>query len=294
MIVYLALVLLPIGFKLLTDHMNRLSERQKRITFCVMSGTLLFLVIGLRHYSVGSTDSEHYYNHWIKFQPYDFQTFKTELASLSLEKGYLLSVWFFSQIFPDPQFIFILSALFFAVTVMRFIYLYSDHDLISYEAFVCLGLYGFMVQGMRQALAMCFCLYAIQYVYRKKPIHFLIMVLLASQFHQTAIAFVIVYAFRYIKVTNLSALIATVVSLIVLLLSPRIVTAANAIFGRGYDTTVDSGGFVATLVYFIVLFIGGYAILVRKSPDPELPLWVWLSLLGCVIYVDRYFGVRIA
>lgn len=86
----------------------------------------------------------------------------------------------------------------FAVAVL--IYRYSDEAYLSITALVSLGYFTFSLTGLRQAVAIAFALLSYKYLRERKLIPFIILVLLASLFHSSALIFLIAYPLANIRI----------------------------------------------------------------------------------------------
>ena len=110
-----------------------------------------------------------------------------------MEGGYQVVTWILSHIFKDGQWLLFLSGAFMSFSVCRFVNRNCKNPMFALMAFNCLGLFNFMVQGLRQAIAMCICLWAIEYCKKGQLLKFLGTVGAACLFHASAIVFTVVY-----------------------------------------------------------------------------------------------------
>lgn len=269
-----------------------MTDHRARKALIVWFGLFLFVMIAFRIRFLGSPDSAVYYRHWGNVGGLDFSTFKIFAASSRFENGFLYTEWILSHIFPPEQFAFILSALLFTVAVCRFVYRYSPNPALSLVMFVALGEYTFMVQGLRQAIAMSICLMSLEFCRQRKLLKFLIVVLIASLFHQTAIVFAIVY-FMYGFIMNLKMYAAIVaVGIVLFLLSDQIVALTNAVFETDYgDEIFESGGYIAVLTYIIILAVA-LIFAGRGRTDRGYTFFFLLTAMGFAFYIMRYFVMQ--
>lgn len=164
--------------------------KNKKIS--ILTSGLLAVTAGLRFYT------------GYDFKPY--QSFYFDLDSMSnvfdgsidAEPGFLL----LNYIFKSLGFNFYFFTLFFsAITIFllcKFAYRYTPYpSLILVYYFARFFLVRDMGQ-IRSALACIILLYGIPFVTKKKPIHFLLIVFLASLFHVTAWIFIVAYIFNYV------------------------------------------------------------------------------------------------
>lgn len=268
------------------------TNRRARKALLVWFGLLLFVMIALRSRYLGTKDSSIYYDRWGMLGSLDFVGFKNYVAESRTEIGFLYVVWLLSHIFPPGQFIFITSGLLFTVAVCRYVYKYSPNPTLSLVMFVALGEYGFMVQALRQAVAMSICLMSLEFCRQRKLLKFLLVIFIATLFHQTAIVFIIVY-FLYGFTMNIkmyAALSATGVLLIVF--SNQVVRLGNDFFDRNFENAVDSGGFVAVAVYVIILvtavIFAGY-----QKNSKNYTFFFLITAIGFIFYIMRYTGALV-
>ena len=92
----------------------KLNEKKLKIIKLIFIGIVMFLMISLRKYTNGSGDSYVYYQHWKRLSAVDLNQFREFVSNSDMEIGYTAVVFVLSHIFKEPQFIFILSALFFS------------------------------------------------------------------------------------------------------------------------------------------------------------------------------------
>lgn len=293
MLPYLVVAIIPwITEKILISL--RFSDRNKRKKIIIfVTAVFLFVLIGFKSISVGSTDSGNYRDYWNKLKECDYPAFVNFTQNNRIEIGFLFSVWVLSRIFVWDQFIFILSALFYVVSVSVFVYRNCEDVVLSLIMFICLGLLLFFMQGMRQSIAMCILLWAIERIKKRNFILFTLLVVLAFLFHKTAIVFFICYFFYKIKVDQINIFLSVVISVALLIFSNRIISIANYVFDMNYFDAVTSGaGYIALAIY--VLIIGAALIINQNTKKSEYALFFYITLLGGVVYIMRYFGVAIA
>lgn len=288
MALYLALAMFPVLFGFCFPKLST-SKRQK-IVYLIICGLVIWLFMGCRHYLLGSEDTSHYYD---KMQsaiqsPY----WEAFYDPNSYEKGFQYFVFLLSRVFNDPQWLLIVTSLIFVSSICYFTYHNTDELPLALTTYVTLGLMTFHMQGMRQAIAMSICLFAYEQAKRKHLLRFILLVLLAVSFHQTAIVFFVVYFACQLKL-NLKNIVAVLgVSAVAVAFSPFLVDIANRIFEKEYDNTVDSGGFVATAIY-VIIFAVSLLYFYKNKKDERAPL-VYVLIIGMATFVMRYVGVRIA
>ena len=292
---YIFLTCFPVALSVVFNTFKKSiksNDKAKRIYLCIC-GFAMFLLIALRHNSVGSDDSFNYYNNWSYLQSLSFDSMKNYVPGHEMEAGYLYTVWALSKVFVNPQFVFVFSGLFFSIAVCRYIYINSKEPTISLVMFFCLGLYTFMVQGLRQSIAMSICLFAIEYCKEKKPIKFFVLIVIAMLFHKSAIAFAPVYFLSCIKLNAITYIGTFGVGTMLLAFSGPLIRYANIMYGSEYHRVADSGGFVAVAIYVIIL-VAAFILQKTYGNKKHYDLFFLLTFFGATFYSMRYIGGLIA
>jgi len=285
MIMYGILAVWPLFLKLFFQDIEKNPKKKK--AYCVLCAIGLILIVGLRSKYLGSNDTESYYDimkQTIKSKKYDVEMFDEKL-----EQGFTIFVWLLSRVFRKAQWIIVISSAIYISSFTVFVYKRSKNVSMSITMFVCLGILTFCMQGMRQAIAMSICLLAYYFVEKKWLIPFILAVLLAITFHQSAIIFFVVYLFNYFKVKPAHIFIVVFGIISTIFLSDYIVQTANDYFQREYTGTVSSGGFIAVAVYLII--IGFTAFISKKTMRFNVDSRMFCMLLfGFVCFIERYIG----
>jgi transmembrane protein EpsG len=160
---------------------------------------------------------------------------------------------------------FLLALVFLHQTIVR----YSDFPEISYLVFFSSGMIFFYSSGIRQATALSICFFALRYLPDKQFYHFLIVVLLASTFHLTALVFIPFYFLSRIKYQQWLLALGYLASLafiykptlIVQMMSPVIELVYGDRFG-GLISTALAGGVQNTGLGLKLLFLNFLVIMV--------------------------------
>ena len=260
-------------------------ERWKK-AFLITCGIIMFLMIGLRSPDVGSGDTRFYYENWENMSVVSFIELQSILESIDMEQGYMLSVWALSHVFPEPQMLLVITAAFFAFSVCRFVSTNSENPLLSIVIFNCLGLFNFMVQGQRQAIAMCICLFAVEQCKSKHFIRFFLLVVLACLFHASAIVFIVVWFLSLLKLDFNGLLIFGLSISISLFLLPNIFEIMNRFIEDDYTigTEAEQGGFVAILIYIVII---AFAFLYKKGEKSNYSLFLYMTIIGLLAFILR-------
>lgn len=266
------------------------SDKTKK-TYLVACGIILFLMIALRDKGLGSGDSLAYYNNWIKLSGMSFSNLQDFMKLSDMESGYLFTVWCLSRFFPSAQYLFVLTGLLFTTSICITVYRNSEDVMLSMVMCICLGLYTFMIQGLRQGIAMSICLFAIEACKKRNLFRFLILILLAFVFHRTCLVFLPVYFLYGLKFDGKTKIVMPIVAAVLLVISPLIVKYGNAFLDREYLDTVESGAVIAMLTYAIIVAVA-FIFLNEKNTDNNNTFFIFITVLGMSFYAMRYIGAQ--
>ena len=252
--------------------------------------------MGLRWRYTGSPDTDMYCRlieglrvNGLSFRGY-IQSRLAETSILTSEIGFYTFAWVVAKIFYYPQYLILFSAAITTVCVLRFIRLYSKDCEISVTMYICLGLLTFNMNGMRQALAMSICLIAYDFIVKKKPISFVLTILVAMTFHKTAIIFLPFYLIAYVKYNFWHVSIFMGIIALFYSLSNVLVKVFDDAMDKSYaaSESAEGGGVVVVAIYICILLL---AVMYRKSLDSDTARkCFFMTITGFILYCARYFS----
>ena len=295
MIPYVILCLVPVVLGLGYTYYNetyRTEDKFKRLVIFLM-WAMLFLMIALRSRFVGSADSYKYCETFKTLSKVSWAKVSDYSVFTGMEVVFCYATWILAQVFSDPQWLFVATGLLFSLSVCRFIYKHCEDMILAYVMFVTLGLYTFMVQGMRQAIAMSIILFAIDFCARRKFIFFALTVLLASAFHKSAIIFFPVYFIYGLTIRKSTVLLFILGTGVIMACAPLLIQLGNEVFGREYSEVFESGGFIAVAIYALIL-LTTLLFGAQRYQDKDYAFYFFMTFIGAVFYVMRYTGVDVA
>lgn len=274
----MAIYLLTLLFILLLAgvvHPNRNNKRKKK--FIVISFALLILVSGLRKYTVGIDLEFYYYNSFIQYlEGWSWNDYSHSVY----EVGYFLLNIAIGTVTHNPQmFIAITSFIIFGL-MGRFIYKYSENTTLSVFLFITLQFWFMFLNIIRQGLAVAIVLIASEFLINKKLgkiryIFFCLIILLAAQFHNSALVALILLPIYFLKFQKKEVLWSIIAVVSAVILYERIFTIlAGFINHRDYvgayllKGEADSGlsTYVSITIYALV-FLGGILKLVTRRTN---------------------------
>ncbi|WKA50213.1 EpsG family protein [Planococcus liqunii] len=282
MIAYLLLILLWIYFYFIL-RVVKSNDPHKRFYEALLYGFSLFLLMGLRHSTVGSDimqylstyNNSSFYSYYelLKNSEWGFEAFNIILKNFYInEQGYLLITSF-------------LIVLAFSV----FYFKYSKYIFLSFFLHLTIGLFTMSMSGIRQTLAVGIILFAFQYIIKKKFFIFSFLILLAFTFHNSAIVFFPVYFLRNIVINrkNGSVILGIVISTLLFRenLTPLIEFFMPERYTARYDVLSEAYPVNPMIVLIAILIPLVCLILwenVKNLKEKERKIYSLLFLLSCL------------
>ena len=165
----------------------KISESKRNMWIATISFLTLTILLGLRHPSMGvDLGYQSEIGYLASHKVISNMSWKTvlELRSfLNYEKGYVVFCKLIGCISDDAQlFLFVCSAASF-FSIFHIIEKYSPNPTLSVYIYMGVPVFLAHFSALRQILAISLCVYSIKFIENKKPIKFIVTVLIASLFH---------------------------------------------------------------------------------------------------------------
>ena len=266
--------------------------------YILLCGVLMALISGLRSPYVGTTDTYWYTWYYKDLQNYlTFREYYNEHMEgydlLSSEAGFYYTMWLLGHVFKDGQTAIIFSSLVITIATCYFIRHNSVDIPLSLTIYVCLTIFTFNLNGMRQAMAMSICLFAYEFSKERKLIPFVLTVMLAMLFHKTAMCFLPVYILPVLKNSFGNWLFYVFGLVLCLLFVDHIIAGYYELSGEDYsDNSLATGGGL----FVILVYVGGIALTLYKTKilnRQSARIAFMGALAGLVAYLARFIGSAI-
>lgn len=188
--IMLVLCVLP-GFFLPRD------KRAVQAVYCLAAWAVLFCVSAFR-YEV-TYDYAEYANFFNKLLvENDYGVLSADMS----EKGFLFFTRLLTHISFDYQILFIVSALLTVSAIMLYIYRYSALPFVSVGFFLTTGMFFNSMQFIRQYIAAIIIMLALRLIMKKQLLAYIILILLASAFHISALLVLPLYFLQRIRLNT--------------------------------------------------------------------------------------------
>jgi transmembrane protein EpsG len=211
----------------------------------------LVLVSGLRT-NIGDT---FFYRH-----AFEVQDFTWEFVLSEKDIGFGLLQMLLKNLSEDPQILILVTALITNLLIVMVIYKYSRLIELSLFVYITSGLFLVSMNGIRQFLAAAIIFAATKYVMDGSWIKFIVMVLLASTFHQSALILIPIYFLVRRKAWTKSTFTLLVLAMIVVVgynqFSSILFSALeNTQYGHYSEFSEGGASILRVVVYAAPLFI---------------------------------------
>lgn len=247
---------------------NQYSDKQKlklRMLLTVVSIVPMFLLFVLRYKYVGADTVGYVRFFQSEIRGYSFAELLNE-DLMRAEIGYRIYVKIISLFTDNYTVYFLINGIVIFGTLLHFSKKYTDNPFVFFFMFMTLGTYQFVETGLRQALAMMICLWAIDFLKDKKIIRFILVVALASLFHMSAWLFLLLLPLFMIK--RLDWIIVT--HLIMALVFFVGFGAFQDLFNQwlGYDYGIEETG-NGGIFFLFVLVLFAFALFMTYNNPPK-------------------------
>ena len=292
MIYYGIAAIFPLAMWFLNDYLtrgDRLDEQQKRkIKYRLTIAAILpmFLLFVLRYKYVGADTIGYVRFFESEIRRYSWaELFNQEL--MRTEIGYRLYVKLISLLTKNYTVYFLINGLIIFGTLLHFSKKYTENPFVFSFLFMTLGTYNFVETGLRQALAMMLCLWAVDFIQKKKLIPFVLIVLVATSFHKSAMVFLLMYLLAFITKLDWMLIIYALVAAVLFVNFAAFQNFFNELLGYEYGVEETGNGAIFML---LVLVLCAFSILVLYNKTQEMKgkeLMVHFALMSVVFWLLR-------
>lgn len=229
----------------------------------------LFILAAFRDVSIGN-DTSTYFRTFLLAQRSD-SLFAAVQAS-RLEPGYLIINYVLSHLGCSFNIFQVVITLFIYFSLGRAIYHYSENIALSCFLFFASGEFFGTMNTTRMWLAIAILLFSIRFIQERKPLKFIVIVLLAMMFHYTALIFIILYPLCTTKIDSFKSFALIALSVVAGLFAVNILTVItsrlgmyqNYLTGRRADTSGNIAIYTSLITNLLFLGFAAYEKLQQK------------------------------
>lgn len=243
-----------------------LREKGKKNLYVISCLVLLLLTILRSPNDTAWPDTRNYLNTFLRIRNIPWN----KITSMGWEPGIVVLIKLISILGHSEQFYIIVLGVLILIPIFAMLWKSCEFPLLGLTIFYAMG--NLTVTSIyRQWLAIAILTFSLKYVYERKPFKFLLVVLIATLFHRTAIIFVIVYFLYNLKISSNSLVMALIFSSGVYIAGNQIIQFLNR-FARIPLEDSQNGGRTFLLVLWICVLVSYFINRSnRKEKDFVLP-----------------------
>ena len=194
------------GLKTYPENGNVYQQQKARKKYIILIMLLFIIQSGFRHLAVG-TDTFSFYQDFKEIQQMSFTDLVNSFVNFvrtdeGKDPGYKILQYLFATILPSFRLFLLSIAIFIFFALGKLLYRYTNSNkevLVAVALYQCLYYSFLSITGLRQTIATGFLLFAVPYILEKKWGKALLLILIASTQHKSALLFVPFLALPYIK-----------------------------------------------------------------------------------------------
>ncbi len=261
----------------------------------IISFVLFALIAALRNTSVGADTILYNYNYTSIGEK---QSWAYENSRFEIGFFYLCKVLY--VINKDPQTLIFVSSIFINFSFFIFIYKHSNNYFVSSLIYLFGNIYFSNMNIMRQAIAVSILILGYSFLKKKKIISYLIVIGVASLFHDVAWAAIILVLIELLPTKRWNYLLIIFVSLFVFVLYSNFFDLLTSIMGHEeyLDSKYAESNYFGAIFNFVIPLVAVgipvlYSILNNLDIDKEshkyiCTLLVYLCFMGLVIRMNIF------
>ncbi len=246
------------AFELIVYFIYNQAQNEKRRKWLFVLGCLgLWLFVGLRSDYTGP-DTIVYINH---FQNIVNISWDGITHAYSKDIGFYLFLKFIRSITGSTVIFKLVTAFASLIGIFILCWKNTKRPVLALYFYITIGNLFFVLTGIRQAIAMSICMLSIHFIQKRKIIPFVLLVLLAAQFHHSAYIFLPMYFLGTRRVDALNMVVTIGVTAATYFGYESLLTIAEDVLDYNYGVQeLNNGG-----IFFIILLI--ILILVLATKD---------------------------
>lgn len=261
--------------------------------FIIISFLLLFSIMGLRDVDTGGSDSSGANGSYPVIYSRTGQTDWGDLAAEDedFNEGFK---YFMKCVYEltggDYQAFITIISMFAMFAYMRFVKKYSPSPIQSVLCFLGLMYFTFLFDALKQAMAMSVLLFAFDAIIDRKPVKFVLLVLIAMQFHFPALVFLPAYWIGRMKVSKSYFALLAVMLLVTYIFREQILRfMLDAYGGEDIDGSLEGIKFLRNKA-IIMLVIVAAAVILRPPTEGDTVYNACLMFAGVAIVFQTFCG----
>ena len=279
---------LLITLLLLTALLMR-GNQPKNKKYVFVACLLIFAVYGLRNtYWIGVDSRYSYRRAFESISQMSWAQFRS--SGQEYNNAYYYLNWAIAHLGGDYQLFVSLEALFVTVCFGRMIYRYSPSPIQSICYHFGLLFFVFHFSALKQSYAMAFLMLAFDQIVHRKPVRFILLVLIASQFHYPSLVFLPAYWITMVRPGKSFLILLAIALLLTFIFRNRLLNLMlSAYKGTDEEATMEGVTFLRTKSIIMIVIV--VAAVVFRRPTADDPIYGYLmEFMGIAIVLQTFCG----
>lgn len=263
------------------EKMRNGNNRKKTLSIAFF--VTFTIILGCRHpsmgYDLGYGTSYGYLQSFKQLSWLSWEEALNLKSFLNYERGYIVYNKILGSLSDDVQILLFATALISFALISITLYKLSNNRNILMAIIIYTALPCFLIQfsGLRQAIAIAICTRAMQYIESRRITPFILLILLASLFHVTALCFLPAYFIYIIPVKSKYRFVTFMILALVFLLKDSLFQVLVRLMGR--STMPDYNGAITLFFVFTLIYI---FCSVLETKDERTNGYMNLFYLACI------------
>ena len=283
MLPYYILLCAPILlFLVYGGHTNKIKSQSKNKFIMAVFFAILIVILALREKNVG-IDITNYLGMFSRTAKMSFaQIFKF----YEDEQGYYLLNKLISFITVDNQWFLVIMALITTIPVAVLYIKESENPILTISIFITISNFSMLFSALRQSMALAVVAISYYFIKHKKPLWFILFILLAITFHKSAFVAFLLYPFYHMNITRNKLLIFVPITTIVLIFNKPIFKFLLQFMNNlGYEYEYKDTGAYMMIILFALFLALSYIAPKEDELDMETKGLRGISVLALMIQI---------
>lgn len=283
MIPYYVMLLIIIICSVHEDSLVYSSDKNKILIIALLP---VFILLAFKDASIGG-DTAGY------LRAYDTLVYYNDISSLEdrgyvrVEEGYKLYLTILTSLFSHSQFLLIATSLVICSSLYYFISRTAKNRSLALFFFVSMGFFQFAMSGIRQTLAICIVLFGYKFVVEQKLWKFALIVLVAMQFHKSAIIFAPVFYIANMNINKQTISMMFVSMLILFFAADKILLSAADTMNYNYGIEATGNGYTFFLIVLLITILAVKNNEVLQQQKPSNKVMINVNFVSLALWVVR-------
>lgn len=283
---YYYLLIISLLLTAFVMHGNSYRNKQYVIVACL----LIYVIYGLRNtYWIGVDSRYSYVRAYNTLAAMSWDEFWN--SNNQYNNAYYILNKLVQELGGDYQLFVSLEALFVTVCFGRLIYQYSPSPIQSICYHLGLLFFVFHFSALKQSFAMGFLMLAFDQIVKRKPIPFVLLVLIASQFHYPSLVFLPSYFITMVKPGKSFLILLAVVLALTYVFRNQLLNLMLDAYKGGEEEEATMEGITFFRTKSIIMLGIVAAAMIFRRPSPDDPVYGYLlEFMGIAVVFQTFCG----